>query len=122
MLYLAVPEEPGVAAPSRGGAGGDAATAAPEKKPPAQHLSLDAFAAALIRGSEEGSGGAAGSGGRKARLSAHFDAMRSQLEGLKRQIGSSGAGKEARNTPFFPSQEKNHTVFLRGVRNISEAP
>ena len=29
---------------------------------------------------------------------------------------------EARNTPFFPSQEKSHTVVLRGVRNISEVP
>ena len=30
--------------------------------------------------------------------------------------------EEARNTPFCPSQEKFHTVVLRGVRNISEAP
>ena len=30
--------------------------------------------------------------------------------------------KEVRNTPFCPSQEKVHTVALRGVRNISEAP
>ena len=26
------------------------------------------------------------------------------------------------NTPFCPSQEKFHTVVLRGLRNISEAP
>ena len=31
-------------------------------------------------------------------------------------------GEEARNTSFCPSQEKFHTVFLRGVRNIYEAP
>jgi hypothetical protein len=30
--------------------------------------------------------------------------------------------KEARNTPFCLSQEKFHTVVLRGVRDISEAP
>ena len=32
------------------------------------------------------------------------------------------ADKEARNTPFCPSQEKFYSVVLRGVRNISEAP
>ena len=30
--------------------------------------------------------------------------------------------KEARKSPFCPSQEKFHTVVLGGVRNISEAP
>ena len=30
--------------------------------------------------------------------------------------------KEARNTPFCLSQEKFHTVVLRGLRNMSEAP
>jgi hypothetical protein len=30
--------------------------------------------------------------------------------------------EEARNTPFCPSQEKFHTVVLRDVRHISEAP
>jgi ABC-type multidrug transport system ATPase subunit len=30
--------------------------------------------------------------------------------------------KESRNTPFCPSQERFHTVVLRGVRNISESP
>ena len=29
---------------------------------------------------------------------------------------------QARNTAFCPSPEKFHTVVLRGVRNISEAP
>ena len=28
--------------------------------------------------------------------------------------------READNTPFCPSQEKFHTVFLQGVRNISD--
>ena len=31
-------------------------------------------------------------------------------------------GKEARHTPFCPSREKFHTVVIRGVTNISEAP
>jgi hypothetical protein len=35
--------------------------------------------------------------------------------------GSSELDQEARNTPFCPSQEKFHTVVLRGVRNISDA-
>jgi hypothetical protein len=30
--------------------------------------------------------------------------------------------EEARNTLFFPSQEKFHTFVFRGLRNISEAP
>ena len=30
--------------------------------------------------------------------------------------------KEARNTPFCPSQEELHTVVSRGVGNVSEAP
>ena len=30
--------------------------------------------------------------------------------------------REARNTLFCPSQEKFHTVVLRGVRNVPEAP
>ena len=33
-----------------------------------------------------------------------------------------GAGEEAGNAPFCRSQEKFHTVVLRGPRNISEAP
>ena len=33
-----------------------------------------------------------------------------------------GLLEEAQNTPFCPSQKKFHTVVLRGVRNISEAP
>ena len=33
-----------------------------------------------------------------------------------------GVPKEARNTPFYPSQEKFHTVVLRGVGNVSETP
>ena len=30
--------------------------------------------------------------------------------------------QEARTIPFCPSQKKFHTVVLRGLRNISEAP
>ena len=30
--------------------------------------------------------------------------------------------KEAKNTPFCPSQEEFHTGLLRGLRNIYEAP
>ena len=37
-------------------------------------------------------------------------------------FSSIGEAQEARNTPFFPSQANFHTVGLRGVRNISEAP
>ena len=45
-------------------------------------------------------------------------ALSSKLHDLK-----STRSKEARNTPpFCPSQEKCHTVGLRGVRNIYEAP
>ena len=35
---------------------------------------------------------------------------------------SEAPNKEARNTPFCPLQEKFHTVVLRRLRNISEAP
>jgi hypothetical protein len=38
------------------------------------------------------------------------------------QVLDRGIDTEARNTPFCPSQDKFHTVVLRGVRNISETP
>ena len=37
-------------------------------------------------------------------------------------VSQTRLSKEARNTTFCPLQEKCHTVVLRGVRNISEAP
>ena len=38
------------------------------------------------------------------------------------QARGGAGGREAISTLFCPSQEKFHTVALRGVRNISEAP
>ena len=35
--------------------------------------------------------------------------------------GAAGAAQEVRNFLFCPSQEKFHTVVLKGVRNISDA-
>ena len=40
----------------------------------------------------------------------------------QRRQGGSARGEEAINTQFCSSTEKFHTVVLRGLRNISEAP
>ena len=44
------------------------------------------------------------------------------LSPLFRTGGLNDPVQEARNTPFCPSQGKSHTVVLRGLGNISEAP
>ena len=54
--------------------------------------------------------------------------MTEELKGFSRKFGVKmlhvfgTKAEEARNTPFCPSQEKFHTVVLRGVRNSAEAP